>query len=208
MNCFCETSNKRREELHNIQREINSLQDDLDDLQEKIEEEEEEYKMWLTEDKKIQPLAETEMGKPLVDKQLEHKNSERLDHHREMEALITVVDETGSKEKRRGGGDGAGVLCTKIEKESSGNEVDSVDFAKRIAELRKQIEHPANVCFMPSFFDGEERAKTLSLLSVHPHPIVASSPVETTAQRITSESLVLASTYPEVIESGGTLCHE
>ena len=185
----CEIFYKRREELRDIQREINWLQEDLEDLLEKLEDEEEEYKMQLREDKKIPPLAKTDTGKPLVDKQLEHKNNERPNHHKETEALIAIVDETGLKE-------------------SSGNEVDIVDFSKRIAELRKRIEHPANVCFMPSFFDSEERAKTLSLLSVHPHPIVASSPVETTAQRITSESLVLASTYPEVIESGETLCHE
>ena len=138
MNCFRETFYKRREELRDIQREINWLQEDLEDLLEKLEDEEEEYKMQLREDKKIPPLAKTETGKPLVDKQLEHKNNERPNHHNETEALIAIVDETGLKE-------------------SSGNEVDIVDFSKRIAELRKRIEHPTNVCFMPSFFDAEER---------------------------------------------------
>ena len=46
-----------------------------------------------------------------------------------------------------------------LTKTETGNEVDIVDFSKRIAELRKRIEHPTNVCFMPSFFAAEERGQ-------------------------------------------------
>ena len=204
---FSRETAKIREELRDIQREIDNLQDDLGDLREKFEEvEEEEYETWLKEGgKQPQPLAEVEMGKPTVKKQLDCKNNKFPNLSQEVE-MLNVNDEIDSKKERQGS-NGVGVLYTKIEKEELlGNEVDNADFAKR-------IQRPTNLGFMPSFFEGQERAKTLSLLNpgalsttvtpcIHRRPIVTLSPVGT-VPRSASEFLMFVSTKPGVVESGG-----
>ena len=72
----------------------------------------------------------------------------------DLEDLLEKLEEEEEEYRMQFGEDKKIPPLTKTE---TGNEVDIVDFSKRIAELRKRIEHPTNVCFMPSFFDAEER---------------------------------------------------
>ena len=74
----------------------------------------------------------------------------------DLEDLLEKLEEEEEEYRMQFGEDKKIPPLTKTE---TGNEVDIVDFSKRIAELRKRIEHPTNVCFMPSFFAAEERGQ-------------------------------------------------
>ena len=211
---FALETEKKRIELQEIQRELDGLQDDLGDLREKFEDEEEEarYEAWVQKGgKQTQLLAETEMAESAVEKQPVGKNTEIHNPGQEAETL-NVNNEIDSKKDRQGS-DSVGVLCTEVKGESSGDEIDDHDFAKRITKLRKRMQRPSALPFNPSFFERRERGETLSLLNpgalstavtpcVHRRPIVTSTPIGT-VPRNASGPLTPASTKPEVVESGG-----